>query len=274
MPLRDLNALTSLNLDHHVQWITSSEPLLVSPPRALPCLAVAILEAAFLDRGLGYTRRISADLPQGPAVIFDDATSESNLKKEGDVLRIHPVQTEVLDTAAGHSRRGIIDEVVIAAGIAVRLSPNGHRTRGILPWALAGPWIRSDRIRRPSPLFSAVRDALVTSGLVRVVPLPEVQDADVCEGSKKIHQDVMDLADDWGILDLSTRADRISKAVASNLQNAADLAPRIEVLTWQRPIPLTGAQDQLTLIERWLSSFGSGMNASKEIDLLLNSVSK
>ena len=76
-------------------------------------------------------------------------------------------------------KHAVVDIVTAAAAVSEVIAPEGRRRRAIRPWALLGSWLRSSLDRTYDVIHSSIRDHLLEEGSIRVVPLPELENADL-----------------------------------------------------------------------------------------------
>ncbi|MDP6906846.1 MAG: hypothetical protein QF440_05460 [Candidatus Thalassarchaeaceae archaeon] len=283
MPLVDLPAFSSSasNLREAALKLrtNSSSVTIQAPISESGVFASAILEAALLDAGIPYQRRLRDELvlPTGPSVLI----SESVVSKLADItnapLRIEhsPVEVDALIASGGDTRRGVISAVALAGALAELISPKGALTRLLRPWALAGNWISDAMEHTYDPVYTVLRDYLSGEGLINVVTLPEVPDVDYQSLPLVDAVAAQAVRDRWGQLDLEGRAQAISHLLKPQLSSETPSTARLEELGWHR-IMYTGWErdlaSQISIFQdEWRNSSSKRSQANKAIDQLLKS---
>ena len=97
------------------------------------------------------------------------------------------------------------------------IAPEGRRRRAIRPWALLGSWLRSSLDRTYDVIHSSIRDHLLEEGSIRVVPLPELENADL-DGLEGLSERLLNrLRARWAGMDHAQRATALSEIVLPTL---------------------------------------------------------
>jgi len=212
-----------------------SPVLLLAAPSLQGALAVAPIEAALLDSGLPYRRRFKMESPTNPPWIHILGPGDFS----GSVLSNNPfslsISGTVVDGLAGHqgdSRKGPLTAVAQAHALAESISPQGQRSRRLRPWALSGNWLHSALDTTYDPVFTALRDALVECGAIRVVPLPEVPNPNI-SNSSWIDSDAFEaVSSRWQSLDMEGRARALSHLMRPGLSLNTPSTARMEEIGW------------------------------------------
>ena len=168
---------------------------------------------------------------------------------------IGAVQAEILHSEAGYPHLGRVDPIVTCAAIAESIAPHGIRTRRLLRYCLAGPWLRADRLRWVDPLHSMLRDAMERSGLLVVKPDPAWARTLPAGLPVKVHDSVRRKSANWNQASDSERISWMSNIAADALRTTEVPTPRLEVLIWQRPGLSSGNTDVFSEIEDWFECF-------------------
>jgi hypothetical protein len=209
--------------------------LLLAAPSLQGALAIAPLEAALVDAGLPYRRRFRLEAPaEGSWVHILGPADES-----GPRLSLTPTQLSlagtVVDGLTGHqgdSRKGPLTAVIQSHALAQAICPNGVRIRRLRPWAISGNWLHSALDTTYDPVFTALRDALVEDGSIRVVPLPEVPEPNI-SGSTWVDSTALDaVSSRWTSLDMEGRARALSNLMRPALSHSTPSTARLEEMGW------------------------------------------
>ena len=213
---------------------------LSTPDATLSCsLAMAPIEAAFLDEGLPY-RRIITDGPESkslglsaPFILFDPSIEESSFnEKIGAMVIGGDVPTTVHMGQHGKARNGVLTPAAISHALAQLISPAGKRVRRMRPWVISGNWIHPSMDTTYDPVYTALRDFLEEEGTISVVPFPEVPDPDP-QSRPWVNSDDLDaVRKRWDELDAEGRARAISHLMRPGLFSSAPSTARFEELGW------------------------------------------
>ena len=209
--------------------------LLLAAPSLPGALAIAPIEAALVDAGLPYRRRFRLEAPSEGAWVHILGPAEES----GPRLASGPPQLTlagvVVDGLTGHqgdARKGPLTAVAQAHALAQAICPGGARVRRLRPWAISGNWLHSALDTTYDPVFTALRDALVKEGSIRVVPLPEVPEPNVSANSW-IDPTALDaIASRWATLDLEGRARALSHLMRPGLARSTPSTARLEEIGW------------------------------------------
>lgn len=257
---------------------SKSSLTIVAPLDESGIFASALLEAALLDAGIPYQRRLreNAKAAKGPSIIID-STSVSQLQSIGtEPLSIYlaPLEVEALVASGGDSRHGLLSPVALAAGLGNSISPSGAMSRLLMPWILAGNWLSSGLEHTYDPVYTVLRDYLSNEGHIRVVPMPEVPDVhpDSLPGIDSLALGAV--RDRWGQLDLEGRAQSLSHLLKPLLDSELPSTARLEELGWHRIMAAGWERDlasQLTSFNKsWRDNpSGRRSQANDTIDSLL-----
>ena len=217
------------------------------------------LEAALLDRGRPYhriVRKNTASALDGTdpssLVLFDEGME---LDAQGIVLApLHLTFDIGRDRPRKHA---VVDIVTGAAAVSEVIAPEGRRRRAIRPWALLGSWLRSSLDRTYDVIHSSIRDHLLEEGSIRVVPLPELENADL-DGLEGLSERLLNrLRARWAGMDHAQRATALSEIVLPTLDRTKLSTPRIEMLVWMRVLGASWTEDLVTRASRALESLAS-----------------
>ncbi len=209
--------------------------LLLAAPSLQGALAIAPLEAALVDTGLPYRRRFRLEAPADGAWVHILGPADES----GPRLSSDPTQLSLAGTVAegltghqGDSRKGPLTAVAQSHALAQAICPDGTRIRRLRPWAISGNWLHSALDTTYDPVFTALRDALVEDGSIRVVPLPEVPEPNI-SSSTWIDPAALDaVASRWPSLDMEGRARALSHLMRPALSRSTPSTARMEEIGW------------------------------------------
>jgi len=209
--------------------------LLLAAPSLQGALAIAPLEAALVDAGLPYRRRFRLEAPsEGSWVHILGPADESGPRLSSNPLQLSLSGT-VVEGLTGHqgdSRKGPLTAVAQSHALAQAICPNGARIRRLRPWAISGNWLHSALDTTYDPVFTALRDALVQDGSIKVVPLPEVPEPNI-SASTWIDPAALDaVASRWPSLDKEGRARALSHLMRPALSRSTPSTARLEEIGW------------------------------------------
>jgi len=209
--------------------------LLLAAPSLQGALAIAPLEAALVDAGVPYRRRFRLEAPsEGSWVHILGPADESGPKLSSNPLQLSLAGT-VVDGLTGHqgdSRKGPLTAVAQSHALAQAICPDGARIRRLRPWAISGNWLHSALDTTYDPVFTALRDALVQDGSIKVVPLPEVPEPNI-SASTWIDPAALDaVTSRWPSLDMEGRARALSHLMRPALSRSTPSTARLEEIGW------------------------------------------
>jgi len=209
--------------------------LLLAAPSLQGALAIAPLEAALVDAGLPYRRRFRLEAPsEGSWVHILGPADESGPRLSSNPLQLSLSGT-VVEGLTGHqgdSRKGPLTAVAQSHALAQAICPDGARIRRLRPWAISGNWLHSALDTTYDPVFTALRDALVQDGSIKVVPLPEVPEPNI-SASTWIDPTALDaVASRWPSLDKEGRARALSHLMRPALPRSTPSTARLEEIGW------------------------------------------
>ena len=209
--------------------------LLLAAPSLQGALAIAPLEAALVDTGLPYRRRFRLEAPsEGSWVHILGPADESGPRLSSNPLQLSLSGT-VVEGLTGHqgdSRKGPLTAVAQSHALAQAICPDGARIRRLRPWAISGNWLHSALDTTYDPVFTALRDALVQDGSIKVVPLPEVPEPNI-SASTWIDPTALDaVASRWPSLDKEGRARALSHLMRPALSRSTPSTARLEEIGW------------------------------------------
>ncbi|MAJ01873.1 MAG: hypothetical protein CMA10_05665 [Euryarchaeota archaeon] len=250
-------------------------------------LALGFLEAACLDAGYKYQRRLypakhhrprdevltieSSSSGLGVLILSEEETWDANDLKDDGPVKLVPTSTNVQLGTQNRIHHGALDCVIQASALAACIAPNGRRVRQMRPFSSLGLWMRASLDRTIDPIHTAVVMHLKEEGSIRVVSLPEVKqpEPDMIPGLaerrlKKLHRA-------WAGMDVEERTQALSELVLPCLVEPTLSTPRLEELIWHRM--LSGDEDvdiasQAFAVQRtWPKALSDErLHASKLID--------
>ncbi|MEL0266961.1 MAG: hypothetical protein VW945_05670, partial [Candidatus Poseidoniales archaeon] len=160
-------------LEAHAKTINAAEMIhLTAPATVEGVLAIGQLEAAFLDVGARYRRRLFTprhhlprDAPPawsvestGLTVVVDveEATWSADELASSDHIHLVPLSTTVEMGANHRTFSGAVDPVLQAAALAALVAPAGRRVRRLRPFISLGLWSRSALETNMDPIHTTV----------------------------------------------------------------------------------------------------------------------
>ncbi len=257
-PMRDVFASpifspVSSVLVSYGERIKQADLVHISAPASLEgVLALGQLEAACLDLGLKYRRRLYTprhhlprDAPpawteeaKGLTVIADieEATWEVGDRPETTHVQLVPLNTSIEMGENNRRLSGALDPVVQAGAIAAWLAPNGRRVRKMRPYISLGLWLRGALDTSMDPVHTTMLNHLKEEGSVRIVPLPEVQAPSPGMISGLSERQLKRLSKVWATMDVDQRSLALSELILPCLLEKDLSTPRLEELVWHRMV--------------------------------------
>ena len=221
---------------------------LMAPADIEGVLALAQLEAAFLDNALHYRRRVLPprkhtgrdhvhELPEVDGLIihidpFQD--SKSTLEITENYIHISPLSVLIKLESSKNDHQGAVECVALCAVISSMLAPEGSRVRKQRSMAISGCWLRQGIDANYDPVMSLLRDHLDAEGSIDICPLPEVPSpvVDLVPGLSQ--RMLKRLAKGWPSMDVDERSSAISELVLPTLRLDGISTMRLEELIWHR----------------------------------------
>jgi hypothetical protein len=211
-------------------------------------LALAQLEAAFLDNSLHYRRRVLPprrhvgrthvhELPDvdGLIIHIDPFLESQNLLEISEkYIHIFPLAVELEIGTSEKKHHGALDCVSICAVLASMLSPDGARVRKQRPMAIAGCWLRQGMESNYDPVMSMLRDHLDQEGSIDIRPLPEVPNPAPGMIPGLAERMLKRLAKGWPEMDVEARSAAIGELILPALRMDGISTMRLEELVWHR----------------------------------------
>ena len=282
MSLLDLPAFTTASAvlrEAALKLRTSEASVTISGSLDEPgVFASTLLEAALLDGGIPYQRRLreNPSAAKGPSIVIGSAPVSQLPSIESEPLCVHiaPLEVEAMVASGGDPLRGQISTVALAAALGHSISPSGPLSRLLMPWILAGNWLSEGLEHTYDPVYTVLRDYLSNEGHVRVVPMPEVPDIDP-ESLPGIDSVALGaVRDRWGQLDLEGRAQSLSHLLKPLLDSDVPSTARLEELGWHRIMASGWERDMASQLSAFTQSWrnnpsGRRAQASDTIDCLL-----
>ncbi|MDP6702921.1 MAG: hypothetical protein QF760_00120 [Candidatus Thalassarchaeaceae archaeon] len=240
---------------------TSSDAILLhAPPTLLGALAIAPIEAALLDSEIPYRRRFRSEAPKAPPFVHVLGPEYSS----GPVLESSPmrltISTTVVEGLRGHhgdARKGPLTTVPQAHALAQSIFPESSRMRRMRPWLISGNWLDSALDTTYDPVYTALRDLLLSEGSIRVVPIPEVGSPD-SRNSPWLDDDALEaISKQWDMMDLEAKARALSNLAKPALTSSTPSSARLEELMWHCVLGNDWSTDLATQIRK-ASSYWEG----------------
>tara|TARA_B110000438_G_scaffold263563_1_gene275639 strand:+ start:880 stop:1746 length:867 start_codon:yes stop_codon:yes gene_type:complete len=256
----------------------SSSVTIAAPLDETGIFTSALLEAALLDSGIPFQRRLREEpVPaNGPSIVIGTNTTSEMRVIESDPLCIYlaPIEVNALISSGGDSRMGVLSPIALAAALGSSIAKSGTISRMLMPWTLTGNWLSEGLEHTYDPVYTVLRDYLASEGHIRVVPMPEVPDInpDSMPGVDSVALGAV--RDRWGQLDLEGRAQSLSHLLKPLLDSELPSTARFEELGWHRVMAAGWEQDLASQLigfsKSWRSTpSGRRRMASDSIDSLL-----
>ncbi len=256
----------------------SSSVTIAAPLDETGIFTSALLEAALLDSGIPFQRRLREEpVPaNGPSIVIGTNTTSEMRVIESDPLCIYlaPIEVNALISSGGDSRMGVLSPIALAAALGNSIAKSGTISRMLMPWTLTGNWLSEGLEHTYDPVYTVLRDYLASEGHIRVVPMPEVPDInpDSMPGVDSVALGAV--RDRWGQLDLEGRAQSLSHLLKPLLDSELPSTARFEELGWHRVMAAGWEQDLASQLigfsKSWRSTpSGRRRMASDSIDSLL-----
>ena len=255
---------------------TSSDAiLLLAPPNLIGALTIAPIEAALLDSGIPYRRRFGTEDPNTQPfvhILGPENSSGAVLENSPMRLSIAYVVVEGLRGHHGDARKGPLTTVSQAHALAQSIYPDSGRLRRMRPWLISGNWLDSALDTTYDPVYTTLRDLLLSEGSIRVVPIPEVG-CPSARNSPWLDADALEeVSKQWGMMDLEDKARAMSNLTKPALTSSTPSSARLEELMWHCILGNEWGTDLATQIRR-ASSYWEGelphLAAGTVVDSLL-----
>ena len=228
--------------------LRSNSPItLCAEPTIVGALALAHLEAALLDAGIAYRRRVPPrdGLASSVIIVSEESPQVEPKPLESGPFRLtlSPLSVHALYGHDGSSHSGTLSPVAQAAALAAEIAPDGRRVRMLRPWMLAGNWHSDALDTSYDPVYSRLRDHLRDEGAFRVVPLPSVTEPDAALLPTIDGERMSATKDSWSGLDEQQRAEALSEIAAPEVFNGSLGTARLEELVWHRLVVSNSPRD-------------------------------
>ena len=256
----------------------SSSVTIAAPLDENGVFASALLEAALLDSGIPFQRRLreNPEPAKGPSIVIGSSTVSQMRAVESDPLCLYldPLEVDALVASGGDVRRGVLSPVALAAALGSSIAKTGSISRLLMPWILTGNWLSEGLEHTYDPVYTVLRDYLAEGGHIRVVPMPEVPDVNP-ESLPGIDAVALGaVRDRWGQLDLEGRAQSLSHLLKPLLDSELPSTARFEELGWHRVMVSGWEQDLASQLVGFSKTWrdnpsGRRRQASDTIDHLL-----
>tara|TARA_B110001452_G_scaffold255252_1_gene247511 strand:+ start:33 stop:947 length:915 start_codon:yes stop_codon:yes gene_type:complete len=231
---------------------------LMAPADLDGVLALAQLEASFLDNSLHYRRRVLPPrrhvardhiqkLPEvdGLIIHIDPFHETQNLIEIDDkYIHIFPLAVELEFESSEKAHHGALDCVAICSALASIMAPDGARVRKQRSMTIAGCWLRQGMDSNYDPVMSVLRDHLDLEGSIDVRPLPEVVKPAPGMIPGLAERMLKRLAKGWPEMDVEARSAAISELILPALREDGMSTMRIEELVWHRAV-IPGAESDI-----------------------------
>ena len=221
---------------------------LMAPADLDGILALAQLEAAFLDNSLHYRRRVLPprkhvargeiqELPEVDGLIIHiDPFHETQNSFEitDNFVHLFPLSVEVGFEGSEKTHHGAVDCVALCSALASILCPEGVRVRKQRSMTIAGCWLRQSMDSNYDPVMSMLRDHLDDEGSIDIRPLPEVPSPATGMIPGLPERMLKRLSKGWGGMDVDERSSAISELALPAMREDGLSTMRLEELMWHR----------------------------------------
>ena len=221
---------------------------LMAPADLDGILALAQLEAAFLDDSLHYRRRVlpprkhvgRGDIQELPDVdgliihIDPFHETQNSFEMSENFIHLFPLSVEVGFEGSEKVHHGALDCVAICAAIAAILSPEGVRVRKQRSMSIAGFWLRQSMDSNYDPVMSILRDHLDDEGSIGNCSIAEVPCAAAGMIPGLSERMLKRLSKGWNGMDVDERSSAISELVLPAMREDGLSTMRLEELIWHR----------------------------------------
>ena len=142
----------------------SSSVTIAAPLDENGVFASALLEAALLDSGIPFQRRLreNPEPAKGPSIVIGSSTVSQMRAVESDPLCLYldPLEVDALVASGGDVRRGVLSPVALAAALGSSITKTGSISRLLMPWILTGNWLSEGLEHTYDPVYTVLRDIL------------------------------------------------------------------------------------------------------------------
>jgi hypothetical protein len=271
--LEEFNSITA-TLEEAVEFLKNQSSIsIIFPAKLSSAIAASLIEAAFLDAGMAYHRKISTSdtiEDSAPCIIIDpDEQYELRIERGCLILGINSMEFNI-----GHSGKrnlGVIEQVGMAGLLAGILAPEGERTKRLRPWILAGSWLRDSLDTAYDPQYMRFKDLLSEAGEVQCLPLPELADCDLSQLPGLSTSLLSRMRRRWHSMSLEQRSAAMSDLLLPVLENPDCATARIEELGWRRVVGTGWDSDLATMLKKSRDSWlPDSLSVSKAMDSLIS----
>ena len=250
--------------------IHGSQSVQISAPASIEgMLCMAHLEAACIDLKKKYVRRFflpkhfrARDEPvthpphQCDLSILvnpeEETWSIDGLSKIEDEINLVPVEMELFFEQSSAKKRGAIDCVTLSALLANFLAASSHIVRRLQSTMLLGQWLRTTLDHGPNPMYSMLVDVLQEDGLIRCVPMVEVEVLETSMFEDFPQRRFNKLKTRWEHLDRDEKAQALSELLLPMLEHRGLSTQRFEELAFRRILrgdESTDLMSQLSILQ-------------------------
>ncbi len=271
--LEEFNSITA-TLEKAVEFLKKQSSISIIFPAKLPSvIAASLIEAAFLDTGMAYHRKISTSNSSEdsvPCIIIDpDEQYEFRIESGCLILGVNSMEFNI-----GHSGKrnlGVLEQVGMAGLLAGILAPEGERTKRLRPWILAGSWLRDSLDTAYDPQYMRFKDLLSEAGEIQCLPLPELSDCDLSQLPGLSTSLLSRMRRRWHSMSLEQRSAAMSDLLLPVLENPDCATARIEELGWRRVVGPGWDLDLATMLKNSRDSWlPDSLYVSRAMDSLIS----
>mgnify|MGYP001340128205 CR=1 FL=1 len=210
-PLKSLDVFSSFSVTKTKfieLWEDSDYIELIASADTRGVIGLANLELACLSHGKKYKRTFgpssrhlpkdeSFEWPNHDGLSIRIVTGDSSFRGisiEQQNVSIESSNVEVVFEDSDGTHQGVLDSLGIVTFLVNEILPQAPKIKRMRPLMLAGQWLRKSMESNYDPIYMKLRDALLDDGLIRLLPMVEVEEDDNKEinkpkkgGSKKFY---------------------------------------------------------------------------------------
>ena len=205
--------------------------ILISRSNIRGVLTLAPIEAALLDSAIPYRRRFANQSSESETFVrVGEDSGEGGVTNNEIVLS--ELVVEGLRGSLGDSKKGPLCTVAQAHCLATEINPSSERLRRLRPWLLSGNWIGDSLDRAYDPVYSFLRDYLSGQGVIRVVPVTEVESPEYGNYPWISHTELRRATNLWPNSNLEKRERIMGKLAMPIFNSRSPSTTRVEELLW------------------------------------------
>ena len=290
-PLKSLDVFSSFSTakTNFIQlWEESDYIELIASADVRGVIGLANLELACLSHGKKYKRTFrpssrhlpkdaSFEWPNHDGLSIRIVTGESSFQGisiEHQNVSIESSNVEVVFEESEGIHQGVLDSLGIVTFLVNEMLPQEPKIKRMRPLMLAGQWLRKSMESNYDPIYMKLRDALHDDGLIRLLPMVEVEEEMELFLPSISQKRFNKLVKMWPKMDYGQRRTSLSELALPALRDVEFSTGRLEELIWKRVIFPGSRFDLATLLWRieqsWpLEDDESRLHASTQADMLV-----